>query len=102
LRFEYFINFTVPLDLLQFLRIKPSDEVTVRWEICPVPARYPLFQERVIDEELTTSQRLSVKLSGVNDQGKIWSFFLRYPYFGKDWTDDRKTTNHYGMARILS
>jgi len=90
------------MDILQFLRVKLTDNVTVTWEITPSKAKHPYIQESIDEAELADAQRFSIEVSGVNDEGRPRSFFHRRPFTQRDWSEKRKTRNNRGIAIVLS
>ena len=74
------------MELLQVLMVKPSDKVAVRWDIGHTTSYHPFIQEDIDDSGLKNSQRFSIILSGMNDEGTAWSPCIRQPYCGKDWS----------------
>ncbi|KAK6599152.1 hypothetical protein H4I96_08356 [Botrytis cinerea] len=86
--FAYFGNeckIGLPMDLFRYLRVTEEIELTIVWEINDVGAH-----------------RLGINVQGVNENGQFFSFWVKRSSQGRDWSDQRKTVNHGGIAKYLS
>ncbi|KAM0312786.1 hypothetical protein ACHAO8_006068 [Botrytis cinerea] len=105
--FAYFDNeckIGLPMDLLRYLRVTKEIELTIVWEINDVVSRHQFLylQEEVIDAELEGAYRLGINVQGVNENGQFFSFWVKRSSQGRDWSDQRKTVNHGGIAKCMS
>ncbi|THV55268.1 hypothetical protein BGAL_0011g00470 [Botrytis galanthina] len=105
--FIYFDNgckIGLPVDLLRYLRVTEEIELTIVWEICDAGSRHQFsyLQEEVDDAELEDAYRLGINVQGVNENGQFFSFWVKRSSQGRDWSDQRNTVNHGGIAKCLS
>ncbi|CCD54516.1 hypothetical protein BofuT4_P125640.1 [Botrytis cinerea T4] len=105
--FAYFGNeckIGLPMDLFRYLRVTEEIELTIVWEINDVGSRHQFLylQQEVIDAELEGAHRLGINVQGVNENGQFFSFWVKRSSQGRDWSDQRKTVNHGGIAKYLS
>jgi hypothetical protein len=93
----------IPLQLCSHLRIPRDNTVVVKYEITEEGIHpFCYLQESLTDPELDVAKQLGIRISGTNDCGEDWEFWLKRVGLSTDWRMARKTSNHLGVAWCMS
>lgn len=103
--FSDILRIPVALKVLQRFRVQEDQMVTVRFDLweggVPHPNRW--IQEQVDDPESKEAYSLGIEVSGSYGEAQTpFSFWLRRNTDGEDWSSERLTSNHSGIAVAMS